>query len=62
MPQPTQQAKDLAAQIEDDSGPYALALKAIAVGNTKWASELLDKTQKLLDKVQEQGAKGQGAS
>jgi len=59
VPQPTQQAKDLAAQIEDDSGPYALALKAIAVGNTKQASELLDKTQKLLDKVQEQKDRAQ---
>jgi len=59
VPQPTQQAKDLAAQIEDDSGPYVLALKAIAVGNTKWASELLDKTQKLLDKVQEQKDRAQ---
>jgi tetratricopeptide (TPR) repeat protein len=59
VPQPTQQAKDLAAQIEDDSGPYALALKAIAVGNTKQAGELLDKTQKLLDKVQEQKDRAQ---
>ncbi len=59
VPQPTQEAKDLAAQIEDDAGPYALALKAIAAGNTKEANELLDKTQKLLDKVQEQKDRAQ---
>lgn len=59
VPQPTQQAKDLAAQIEDDAGPYALALKAIAEGDTKEANELLDKTQKLLDKVQEQKDRAQ---
>jgi len=59
VPQPTQEAKDLASQIEDDAGPYALALKAIAAGNTKEANELLDKTQKLLDKVQEQKDRAQ---
>ncbi|MCJ7691894.1 MAG: tetratricopeptide repeat protein, partial [Sedimentisphaerales bacterium] len=54
VPQPTQQAKDLAAQIEDDAGPYALALKAIANGDPEQADELLNQTQKILDNVQEQ--------
>jgi len=59
VPQRTQEAKDLAAQIEDDAGPYALALKAIATGNTEEADELLDQTQGLLDTVQEQKDKAQ---
>ena len=53
IPQPTQEAKDLAAQIEDDAGPYAQALKAIARGNPKRADELLDQTQQFLDQLQE---------
>jgi len=52
-PQPTEEAKDLAAQIEDDAGPYALALRAIATGNTDKADELLDETQRFLDTVQQ---------
>ena len=59
VPQPTQEAKDLAAQIEDDAGPYALALKAIAIGNTEQADELLDETQQFLDAVQEQKDRAQ---
>jgi len=54
VPQPTQQAKDLAALIEDDAGPYALALKAIAEGNAEKADELLDETQQFLDPVQDE--------
>jgi len=59
VPQLTQQAKDIAARIEDDAGPYALALKAIAGGNIKKANELLDKTQQFLDKVQERQEEAQ---
>ena len=54
LPQPTQEAKDIAAHIEDDAGPYALALKAIATGQFQEADDLLDDSQQLLDKVQEQ--------
>jgi tetratricopeptide (TPR) repeat protein len=53
MPQPSQEAQNLAAQIEDDAGPYALALKAIAAGNAEQADELLDETQQFLDTVQQ---------
>jgi tetratricopeptide (TPR) repeat protein len=53
VPQPSQEAKDLAAQSEDDAAPYALALKAIATGNTEQADELLDQTQQFLDTVQQ---------
>ncbi|KKK54499.1 hypothetical protein LCGC14_3084100, partial [marine sediment metagenome] len=54
LPQPTQEAKDIAAHIEDDAGPYALALKAIATGQSQEADDLLDGSQQLLDKIQEQ--------
>jgi len=53
VPQPTQQAKDLAAQIEDDAGPYPQALKAIAQGNAEKADELLNETQQFLDHVRQ---------
>jgi tetratricopeptide (TPR) repeat protein len=51
--QPTQEAKELAAQIEDDAGPYAQALKAIAEGNNERANELLDDAQQFLDAFQQ---------
>ncbi len=51
--QPTQEAKDLAAQIEDDAGPYSQALKAIAEGDNEKADSLLDETQQFLDTVQQ---------
>ncbi|MBN1795601.1 MAG: tetratricopeptide repeat protein [Sedimentisphaerales bacterium] len=53
IPQVSQETKDIAARINDDAGPYALALKAIAEGNPKKADKLLDKTQQFLDAVQE---------
>jgi len=51
-PIPSKEAKDLAAQIEDDAGPYAQALKAIAESDNEKADELLDETQQFLDRVQ----------
>jgi len=59
VPQPTQEAKALAAQIEDDAGPYAQALKAIADGKNEKADQFLDETQELLDHVQEQKDRAQ---
>ncbi len=53
VPQPTTEAKEIAAQIEDDAGPYAQALKAIAEGSTEQADELLDETRQTVDAVQE---------
>jgi tetratricopeptide (TPR) repeat protein len=52
-PLPTEQAKELAGQIEDEAGPYARALKAIADGNHQQADDMLDETQQFLDTVQE---------
>ncbi|MBW8036728.1 MAG: tetratricopeptide repeat protein, partial [Planctomycetes bacterium] len=52
-PQPSQEAKDIATQIEGDAGPYAQALKAIAEGDNEQADEFLDETQQFLDAVQE---------
>ncbi len=52
-PQPTQEAKELAKLINEDDGPYAQALKAIAEGNNKKADGLLDETQQFLDQVQQ---------
>ena len=59
VPQPTQEAKDLAVQIEDDAGPFVRALKAIAEGRDAQADELLDETQQFLDTVQEQKGRAQ---
>ncbi|MHC4212298.1 MAG: tetratricopeptide repeat protein [Planctomycetota bacterium] len=53
LPQPSQEAKDLAAQIDDDASPYALALKAIAQGDNEKADSLLDETQQVLNAVQQ---------
>ena len=54
-PHPSQQAKNIATQItEDNAGPYALALKAIAEGNPDKANMLLDDSQEFLDTIQSQ--------
>jgi len=59
VPQPTQEAKELAKLISEDDGPYALALKAIADGNDAQADHLLNGTQQFLDSVQEEEDRAQ---
>lgn len=52
LPQPTQEAKDLASHIENDEGSYPQALKAIAEGENEKADLLLDESQEYLDTIQ----------
>ncbi len=58
-PQPTQEAKELAELISEDDGVYSQALKAIAEGNNEQASGLLDESQNLLDKIEEEKNRAQ---
>ena len=53
-PVPSREAKELAKLINENDGPYAQALKAIAEGNTEQADEFLDQTQQLIDRIQQQ--------
>ena len=48
-PVPSTEAKEISKLINEDDGPYAQALKAIAEGNNKKADGLLDETQRFVD-------------
>lgn len=52
IPVPSEEAKELAKLINDDDGPYAQALKAIAEGDNEKADSLLVQIQQFLDTVQ----------
>jgi tetratricopeptide (TPR) repeat protein len=58
-PVPSAEARELAGLITQNDGPYALALKAIAEGNSEKADELLDETQQILDNVEQAKDKAQ---
>lgn len=53
-PVPSAEAKKLADLITEDDGPYALALKAIAEGESEKADCLLGEIQQILDAVQQE--------
>ena len=46
VPEPSERAQELAAEIPEDSGHYALALKAVAERRFNYAHELLEKAEK----------------